>query len=114
MDVAGCIRLTLHEPARLGKEFWSCVLNMYGWIYVNSKLISLKLKLVLSQGTTTAYVPTDLELPVGYRGGLSNGITLEHPFGDGFVGQGWRIFSRYFKYHFKLHYCKYKNLAVPQ
>lgn len=74
----------MHETVRLGREFWSCVLDMYGWIDVNSKFISLKLKLLLSQGAITAcVVPQVWGYPVGDRGGLSNGITLEH------VLRGW-------------------------
>lgn len=54
------------------------MLNMYGWIDVNSKFISLRWKLLLSQGTTTALVvPQIWGYPMGDRAGLSNGTGPE-------------------------------------
>lgn len=84
------VRLTLHETVRLGKEFWSCVLNMYGWIYVNLTFISLKLKLLLSQGTATPYVvPQIWSFPVGTEEGSVMASLWNRSLQEGFVGQRW-------------------------
>lgn len=73
------VGLALHEPVRLGREFWSCVLNVCGWIDVNSKFISLKLKLLLSQGAITAYIVPQIW---GYCGGQRRAEQWHH-FGTG-------------------------------